>query len=282
MPTLSLITAVVAGKHRHIGETYRSLVGQELPVGWDWEWLVQEDGDTGVPFAELPQDPRISFGQGPRGCAAIARTLALGRAEGVLTRAVDADDVLTPGALYRDITAIGEHGAAWVVSAAVDLLPDGIMRPGPRDPAPGPTAPGFFADGVARGQLQVVAGTLCGYTNLIRAVGGWPAVPTQEDIQLLLAVEAVSSGCVAENVSLLYRRWPGSTTFGIDKSGMHYGDPAIAVSNIRRMEALRECHWRWSGPPALQGSPVALAVTDLGDRGTGPKPRPGANRATCL
>ncbi len=48
--------------------------------------------------------------------------------KGVLTRAVDADDILTPDTLYRDITAIGEHGLAWAVSAAVDLLPDGTIR----------------------------------------------------------------------------------------------------------------------------------------------------------
>src|SRR5437879_3785904 len=54
MPTLSIITAVLAGKHQHLAETYRSLAAQELPAGWDWEWLVQEDGETGIPLAELP------------------------------------------------------------------------------------------------------------------------------------------------------------------------------------------------------------------------------------
>lgn len=64
--------------------------------------------------------------------------------------------------------------------------------------------------------LQVLGSTLCTYTELVRAVGGWPALPA-EDVGLLLAAEAVAHGWMLPEPGLRYRRWPGSSTAHISK-----------------------------------------------------------------
>ena len=66
-----------------------------MPRGWRWEWLVQEDGATGVARDILPaDDERIVFGTGRRGGVAITRSLALARARGDLVKNLDQDDIL--------------------------------------------------------------------------------------------------------------------------------------------------------------------------------------------
>lgn len=246
MPTISIVTAVLDGTQQHIKETYASLVDQELPAGWNWQWVVQEDGHTGRPAAQLPDDPRISTGMAERGRAATARTVALSRVTGHLLRGLDADDVLPPGALSRDITALLEHPeCAWCVSPTVDLLPDGSLRPGPRDPDPGPLEPGFLAIGEAAGMLQVVGSTMCTYTDLVRALGGWQALPTEEDVALLLAVEAVSDGWMLDTPGLYYRRWEHNTSDEVDKRLASESHPRRQIM-LDRVRALRASGWHWS------------------------------------
>ena len=66
------------------------------------------------------------MGRAPR-----ARTVALSRAAGGV-RAVDADDLLPEGALWRDIEALTAHPeVGWCVSPAIDLLEDGTLKAGP-------------------------------------------------------------------------------------------------------------------------------------------------------
>lgn len=214
MPVINIVTAVLAGKHQHIKETYTSLTAQQMPDGWEWRWLVQEDGTTGIPAAELPDnDPRISTSMGRAGRAAMARTIAMERATGELTRALDADDLLPPDALAQDITNLVENpDFAWTVSPTLDLLPDGSFAPGPYDPLPGPLPMGLLADGEANDHLQVVGTTTCTYTSLVHALGGWQAMPGGEDVALMLAAEAVGPGWMGAKPGLYYRKWEGSTT----------------------------------------------------------------------
>lgn len=256
MPVISVITAVLAGKHQYLGEVHDSLCRQEMPHGWQWQWIVQEDGETGKPLARLPDDPRISPGKGRRGRASTARTTALSRAGGILVRALDADDLLPPGALMREITVLTEHpDIAWCVSPAIDLLPDGAMRPGPRDPQPGPLPPGFLAEGEREGLFQVVGGTMCAYTDLVKALGGWPAVGS-EDVGLLLAAEAVSNGWMLAEPGLIYRRWPGSSTSHLDKRKPSAWEARRTVV-LDRVEAIQAVGWQWS-PQASLGTPAHL------------------------
>ena len=115
--------------------------------------------------------------------------------------------MLTDGALSRDISTLAAGtGIAWCVSPEIDLLPDGSLRAGPRDPDPGPLPPGCLAEGERSGMLQVLGNTMCAiYTELVRALGGWQALPS-EDVALLLAAEAVADGWMLSMPGLLYRR----------------------------------------------------------------------------
>lgn len=247
MPTISLITAVCEGREQYITEAYESLCAQTMPDGWDWQWVVQEDGETGKPLALLPDDdPRISAGQGRAGRAPMARTMALERAEGVLMRTLDADDVLPEGALHQDITMLIERpDIAWCVSGALDLIPDGTLEPGPYDPPPGDLPSGFLRDGEAQGHLQVVGTTMCTYTDLVRALGGWMALPASEDVELLLAAEAVSPGVMCPEIGLLYRQWPGASTEDPDYA--RDGESrARRNALLARADALSRAGWRWS------------------------------------
>ena len=95
-----------------------------------WQWVVQVDGHTprGAPVGmpgQVAGDARVSLAAGRAGRAAMARTTALARVRGQLLRMLDADDLLTPGALARDIN---------ILAARPDIGVDRVRRSGP---APG-------------------------------------------------------------------------------------------------------------------------------------------------
>lgn len=242
MPTFTIITAVVAGKDQYIGETYDSIDAQQLPAGWELEWIVQEDGETGEPRKRLPHDdPRISYSMGTWSRASTARTLATGRMTGKYVRAVDADDILLPGALARDIEVLEREPVGWVVSPAIDLHEDGSLVPGPRDPDPGLLPENALLDGERASLMPILGTTVTARSVLVHALGGWPAIPRGEDAAIAVALEAVSRGWMLAEPSLYYRRWPEQTT----AAGKTL-DPANAAPTIARAEAIRSLGWRWT------------------------------------
>ncbi|NMN97031.1 glycosyltransferase [Antrihabitans stalactiti] len=240
MSTLSIITPAYRPSEEHLLAAYESIREQVLPVGWSWEWIVQEDGDTGVLESLLPADPRISIGSGRRGGAGVARTLALGRASGELTKALDADDLLAPGALARDIEALdASPDIGWSTCRALDLLPDGTTVDFDGAPADGRVPSGTLFEYWHQNsyRLQVVPGTLCIRTDLALALGGWMALPASEDTGLLLAADAVCDGWFSTEVGLLYRQWPGQSTA---QAAHTDDDDKLARSRVieRRVQAL--------------------------------------------
>ncbi|MEU5948213.1 glycosyltransferase [Micromonospora sp. NPDC047465] len=212
---VSVITPVHAPSIEHLAGAHASLLKQEMPNGWDWQWLVQEDGQTGTLAGALPDDPRISLGTGRPGGPGVARTLALSRVSGELIKVLDADDQLTPGALARDIAAFTAHPQiGWTTSRVLDLLPDGSTAGWDKDPADGVIARGsvlsFWRSNDYRASVHPA--TLCLRRDLIFALGGWMALPASEDTGLLLAANAVSEGYFTREYGLLYRKWPGQVT----------------------------------------------------------------------
>jgi glycosyltransferase involved in cell wall biosynthesis len=217
---ISVITAVYDPEPGHLLEAYRSLASQELPDGWAWEWLVQEDGRTGVARDVLPPDERVVHGSGRKGGVAITRNLALSRARGELVKNLDQDDVLTPGVLARDVAAIGS-GVQWTTSRALDLMPDGSLVEFDGDLAGGRLEPGVVLDHWRRNdfRLPVHPTTMCLRRDLAVLLGGWMAVPGSDDTGLLIAASVLTAGFFESAVGLHYRKWPGQ---GSASGSAHY------------------------------------------------------------
>ncbi|GKQ38930.1 glycosyltransferase [Streptomyces sp. A012304] len=250
MPTITVLTPVHEGGHAYLHELYECLRGQKLPAGWRLEWIVQEDGRTGEPLRAVPDPPWISKGTGRRGGAAQARTLGLARATGTLLRCVDADDLLpAEETLAHDIEVLEARPAyGWTVAPCLDLHPDGRLEPGPYDPAPGPLPRRALLDGAGRGAFPVVGTTMTARTDLVRLVGGWPALPAFEDAALLLCCAAVSRGWMQSEPGLLYRKHPRQHTAS---AAFHDAEETRLRQQIAitRARALTATGWHWT-PPA--------------------------------
>ncbi|QNP73787.1 glycosyltransferase [Streptomyces roseirectus] len=214
---ISIITPVYDPRPAFLSAAYDSLAEQVLPPGWAWEWIVQEDGESGIAERLLPgDDPRIRFARGRRGGVAITRNLGLSRAAGALVKNLDQDDVLTPGVLARDVEALADPAIGWVTSRALDLLPDGTTAGVGGEPGPGPIPRRTVVERWrANGHhLPVHPATLCLRRSLAVALGGWMAVPGSDDTGLLIAASTVVTGWFTGEPGLLYRRWPGQVSAG--------------------------------------------------------------------
>lgn len=215
MPTISIITPVHPPAAKYLEAAYASLLAQDLPAGWEWQWVIQQDGDDVDLSGSIPDDPRISFAAGRRGGAGVARTLGLSRVTGALVKVLDADDQLTPGALLRDIEALARNPeVGWTTSRVLDLLPNGETLGFDSDPAPGRIRRGaVLAHWLSAGwRAQVHPATLCIRHDLLLALGGWMALPASEDTGLLLAADAVRPGFFIAETGLLYRKHDEQST----------------------------------------------------------------------
>lgn len=212
---ISVVTPVWEPSSAYLLDVYQSLATQQMPSEWDWQWVVQEDGQSGKIAPLLPKDDRISVGMGRHGGPGVARTMALSRVRGELVKALDADDLLTSGSLARDIDVLTRYpNVGWTTCRVLDLMPDGTTMGFDHDPPEGPIG----RDAVLRHwvehnyRAQVLPGTLCIRRDLLLALGGWMALPASEDTGLLLAANALSDGYFIAEVGLLYRKWPSQST----------------------------------------------------------------------
>ena len=147
---VSVITCVLPRASEWLAETWYSLESQTLPDGWAFEFLVQIDGEGELKSAIPENDPRIHISRNPRPFGpAIARNMALGRASGVLVKPLDADDMLPPGTLSREIDVLDRFpDTGWVISKTLDLRPDGTTVGNPLgiEPIEGPLSAGVILD----------------------------------------------------------------------------------------------------------------------------------------
>ncbi|WP_411152060.1 glycosyltransferase family 2 protein [Streptomyces sp. A30] len=245
-----VVTAVHAPSARFLPEAHTSLCAQELPEGWEWHWVIQEDGRTDAVAPYVPDDARITFRQGRPGGPGVARTIALAHAEGTYVKILDADDQLTPGALARDLAALeADRTLGWATSRALDRLPDGSTVGFPGDPATGPIERGAVLDfWRANGfRAQVHPATLFVRRDLLLALGGWMALPASEDTGLLLALNSVSRGWFSAEVGLLYRKWEGQATGQAAHADTAERAARMAVAEARA-RALAGSGWSWPAP----------------------------------
>lgn len=247
MRRIAVITAVHAPAAQFLSDAYRSLREQELPDGWEWQWVIREDGRTDTVASLVPDDPRVTFSQGRPGGPGVARTMALAHADGEYVKVLDADDQLTPGSLARDLAVLeGDRDLGWTTSRVLDLLPDGSTVGFEHDPDDGPIERDAVLDHwKAHGfRAQVHPATLCVRRELLWALGGWMAMPASEDTGLLLALNAVSRGWFTHEAGLLYRKWPGQATSQTSHTDAVERDARMAIVEARARE-LAYLRWRF-------------------------------------
>jgi hypothetical protein len=248
--TIDVITAVHAPSAPYLADAYTSLRAQDqdLPAGWDWHWIIQQDGQGDAVTPHVPDDPRITFHQGRPGGPGVTRTMALAYASGSYVKVLDADDQLTPGTLARDLALLeADPTLGWTTSRALDLLPDGSTVGFDQDPDDGPIAPGAVVDHWKANDFraQVHPATLFIRRDLLLALGGWMALPASEDTGLLLALNTVSPGHFTRTPGLLYRKWPGQATAQTSHTDSAERDARMAVVQARA-EALATYQWPYA------------------------------------
>jgi glycosyltransferase involved in cell wall biosynthesis len=252
VPVISVITPIHAAGVAHLSAAYESLARQELPDGWSWEWLVQEDGDDVNAGAHLPSEPRIRIASSRKGGPHVARTVALGRAGGELIKTLDSDDVLADGALRRDIEVLSAHrDVGWVTSRVLDLLPDGSLKGFEGDPPAGRITSGsVFAHWHRAQRAQVHPATLCARQPLVMALGGWMALPASGDTALLLGLDALADGWFTPDVGLHYRKHPGQITAHASHAAGSEWEARMTVieEHIRALTRLRATFTPYSAP----------------------------------
>jgi glycosyltransferase involved in cell wall biosynthesis len=242
---IDVITAVHAPAAPYLADAWKSLCEQELPLGWEWHWIVQEDGFGDAVSPHIPDDPRVSFAQGRPGGPGVARMMGLARAAGTYVKVLDADDQLTPGALARDLALLeGDATLGWTTSRVLDLLPDGSTVGFDADPEDGPIAPGAVIHHwkAHNFRAQVHPATLFVRRSLLLALGGWMALPASEDTGLLLALNTVSPGYFTREPGLLYRKWPGQATAQSSHTAAAERDARMALI-AARADALAGEDW---------------------------------------
>ncbi|MFJ4470106.1 glycosyltransferase family 2 protein [Streptomyces sp. NPDC089424] len=244
-----IVTAVHPPSARFLPDAYKSLCEQRLPRGWEWRWVIQEDGGSEDVRPYVPEDMRVTFRQGRRGGPGVARTIALARARGEYVKVLDADDQLAPGVLARDLAVLeADPEVGWVTSRVLDLWPDGSTAGFPGDPEDGPIERGdvlgFWKANDFRAPVHPAS--LCVRRELLVALGGWMALPASEDTGLLLALSAVSRGWFSAEVGLLYRKWEGQVTGQAPHVDPEERAARMAVAEAR---ALALAEFGWGYPP---------------------------------
>lgn len=242
-----IVTAVHPPAAAHLPDAYKSICEQELPEGWDWHWSIQEDGVSDAVAPYIPEDARVSFRQGRPGGPGVARMMALAQAEGEYVKVLDADDMLAPGALARDLAVLeSSPDVGWTTSRVLDLLPDGSTLSFDQDPADGPIELGAVVDHWKANDFraQVHPASLMVRRDLLLSLGGWMALPASEDTGLLLSLNSVSRGWFIREPGLFYRKWPGQVT-----SQPAHTDPGEWLARMAvveaRAQALAGLRWRY-------------------------------------
>ncbi|MGA6165160.1 hypothetical protein [Amycolatopsis magusensis] len=93
-------------------------------------------------------------------------------------------------------------------------------------------------------RLSVQAVTFAAHTDLVWALGGWPALTGAETDGLLLAAEAVSNGWFIAQPSLLYRKHAAQTT--ASSRYWHQSESNARFAAVRqRADALQRSGWTW-------------------------------------
>ncbi|MBF6411446.1 MULTISPECIES: glycosyltransferase family 2 protein [Nocardia] len=254
---ISVLTAVHQPSAAYLPETLASIAAQELPSGWELEWVLQEDGPASwiADLADGHDWVRYSANGEKLGIAS-TRNLALNRVRGSLVQVLDSDDLLLPSALATLIPHFADPSIHWALGQADDLLPDGTRKSfPPYEGLPFGRVPAGAVNTWAintGGSWPVHCAGLMLRSTTVRAMGGWGGVPTNDDLVMLAGVSGVADGYFDDAVTWLYRQHEAQTVRGARHRT--WGD------DTRRMALQRAVAVRNSGLRLPDATPTTQEV----------------------
>ncbi|MDQ3406203.1 MAG: glycosyltransferase [Actinomycetota bacterium] len=257
---ISIITAAYAPLAEYFAETIESVTRQELPDGWELEWLVQEDGEVpslagavaGIPFI------KYAANKAPTGIAA-TRNLALTRATGDVVQVLDHDDLLLPGALKTLLPLFDDPKCHWAVGQADDLMPDGSRRQYESALPFGQVPAGVVNTWAMEhdGNWPIHCAGLLLRTSLVRAFGGWGGTPVDDDVIMFSALSECVDGHNSPDTTWLYRIHSRQTHKSAKWRERSSDGRRIA---LQRVEAIRAVGLSVTGDPAAVGQLAPIQV----------------------
>jgi hypothetical protein len=259
VPVVSIITPIGPNIPAHyLEELFASLLIQEV----DWEWLPQWDGLPGQLPEGAQKDPRVREGANGRQLyAAMSRNRALARAEGDLVRNLDADDLLSSGALASQIEILEQQTEAAFVCGAEQAYgqPDGIQTP--RVPEGRIEINQLETYWRENESIAISHSTSMWRKQEIWRQGGWPAQSGMDDVGLTLMANIDSPGWASYQTVLIRRAHPGQIT--IDPSYIRdraTNKALIHAKLIGKRQALGlSIPSSWRNPPRDKNKQLAIA-----------------------
>lgn len=200
---LGIVTAVHPRRSDYLQEAASSV---ELlrAAGTPVQWVICVDGErSSLNLSGLDAEV-VSWGTSV-GISA-ARNLALSRVRAEFAMPLDADDLLDPDGVASGVEQmLSERQPGW--TGGNRLLFDGSATPHWKETA------SFWKAGELAAQWEAPfvfhPNSVIFRTQLGLSVGGWPALPANEDLGLVLAMSEYSEGYSAPHIFTHYRVWQG-------------------------------------------------------------------------
>ncbi|WP_447035515.1 glycosyltransferase family 2 protein [Streptomyces sp. DSM 118878] len=201
----------------YLMKLYASLRDQDVR----WEWVLALDGVSAEDAPEaLRMDARVKVVALPRPVGAgAARNFAMNEVTADWLTTSDDDDVLPAQSLSVRLRYAQEHDLGWCAGWSADLHPDRSIIAWRCSTPPGFRSPGDVWRHWASPETTIPIGptTLLARTEIVRASGGYAALPQGEDHSYLVGVTGAARsghGAAGASVRLESRQAPGVVAKG--------------------------------------------------------------------
>lgn len=219
----SVLTACLPDRSQHLAEAADSVERARKAIApLCLEWIIALDGPGAI---TVPASANTVVQLASRGGISVARNTALARAGGDLIVPLDADDALVAAGLIEahqtfEATKVGWTGANRVLLGSGERT---AHWHGPRSWEPGEFAAHWTAP------LAFHPNSFVASRDLVLRCGGWPALPANEDLLLVMLMSEHEAGASIEEVLTEYRVWEGQ-----EVSSQSY--PATKLESFRFIE----------------------------------------------
>ncbi|MET9550048.1 glycosyltransferase [Streptomyces sp. NPDC006627] len=221
-------------------ELYASLREQDV----SWEWILALDGvsEEGMPEV-LRVDARVKVVALPRPVGAgAARNFAVNEVTADWLTTSDDDDVLPAQSLAVRLRYAQKHDLGWCAGWSADLHLDRSITTWRCSTPPGFHAPGDVWRHWTSPEATIPIGptTLLARTEIVRASGGYAALPQGEDYAYLVGVTGAARGALLPTAVYHYRKHAEQMTAQPEYPAMERQARKFAWKYGEHLETLRK------------------------------------------